>query len=205
MAGKVVLVAGLPGCGKTTALAQMNAADLLIFDDFKAGAYNDSSAFRDSRRYSVLVSALRRGEDCVVADIDFCSPAARSEAERTLLQAVEGVEIECWFFANDPATCEANIRLRRRESMDRDIQKLRDYAAIYAVPENATVLPVGRATDTPCGRTMQLTAALAAAEARMEASPRARDSASTGAAAPGVFCGCPCDAVGVTWETGTRT
>jgi hypothetical protein len=153
MAGKVVLVAGLPGCGKTTLLAQMNAADVVIFDDFKASAYHDSSAFRDSRRYSVLVSALRRGEDCVVADIDFCSAAARSDAERVLLESVEGVKVEWQFFANDPTACEANIWLRRRESMDRDIRKLHQYAATYIVPAHATVLPVGRAIEEPSGRT----------------------------------------------------
>jgi len=80
MAGKVPLVAGLPGCGKTTTLALMGEAGPLVFDDFKAGAYNDSPAFRDSRRCSVLVSALRRGEECVFADIEFCSGAARKRS-----------------------------------------------------------------------------------------------------------------------------
>jgi len=147
MAGRAVLVAGLPGCGKTTTLGLMRAAGLRVFDDFKAGAHNDSSAFTSSRHYRDLVSALRQGQDCVVADIDFCSSEARMEAELVLREAVAGAEFEWCFFENDPGACEANIRLRRRESVERDIRKLHEYSAAYRVPGDAKVLPVGRAKE----------------------------------------------------------
>ena len=98
----MILVAGLPGCGKTTTLRLMRNAGLRAFDDFKAGAHNDSPAFQDSRHYRDLVSALRRSEDCVVADIDFCSAGARAEAERILRDAVAGLEIEWLFYQTAP-------------------------------------------------------------------------------------------------------
>jgi hypothetical protein len=145
MPGRAVLVAGLPGCGKTTTLGLMKGAGLCVFDDFKAGAHNDSAAFRDSRHYRDLVSALRQGQDCVVADIDFCSSEARRDAEHTLQEAVAGAAVEWLFFANEPATSEANIRRRRRESLEEDIRKLHEYAAVYEVPAGAKVLPVGSA------------------------------------------------------------
>src|SRR5271167_3336935 len=51
MSEDVILLAGLPGCGKTTHLCQMCGDGWLVFDDFKAKAFCDSSAFRKSRKF----------------------------------------------------------------------------------------------------------------------------------------------------------
>lgn len=50
----------------------------MVFDDFKALAYEDCSKFRNSRKLSALLAALRNGLSCVVADIDFCDDASPS-------------------------------------------------------------------------------------------------------------------------------
>lgn len=45
--GKVVIVVGLPGCGKSYHLKKLEANGFERFDDFKAEATNDSPQFKD--------------------------------------------------------------------------------------------------------------------------------------------------------------
>ena len=79
---EVILLAGLPGCGKTTHLCQMCRDGWLAFDDFKADAIDGSSDFSKSRKFRALIVALNDGLRCVLADIDFCKTESREEAER---------------------------------------------------------------------------------------------------------------------------
>jgi len=144
MGENVILLAGLPGCGKTTHLCQMCRDGWMVFDDFKANAFHDSSAFRKSRKFRTLVSALRDGLRCAVADIDFCKTESRAEAESVLLAEVPGVKIGWRFFVNDRPTCESNIRSRKRSSLQADLERLHEYSAFYHVPQDANVLPIGR-------------------------------------------------------------
>ncbi len=142
MTAELVLLAGLPGCGKTTYLCQLCTEGWLAFDDFKNHAYNNSSRFRDSRKCAVLLAALREGLRCVVADIDFCKIKAREEAESVLHVEMPELVFTWRFFTNDPSSCEANIRRRKRNSLETDIQKMRQYSACYSIPNGACVLPV---------------------------------------------------------------
>jgi hypothetical protein len=120
----------------------------LAFDDFKANAFDDCSEFRKSRKFRALISALRDGLRCAVADIDFCETGPRAEAESVLLAEVPAVNLSWFFFENDPSTCEANIRGRKRPSLQTDLEKLHEYSEIYNIPRGATVLPVGRSSQT---------------------------------------------------------
>jgi hypothetical protein len=140
----VILLAGLPGCGKTTYLCQMFREGWLVFDDFKAMAFNDCSKFRNSRKFRALTRALRDGLKCAVADIDFCSTESREEAERELLVEVPGVRHGWIFFANDPAACEMNIRRRNRSCFEGELDYVRRHSASYDIPQNAVVFPIGR-------------------------------------------------------------
>ena len=112
---EVLLVAGLPGCGKTTLRADLERQGYIVFDDFKACAHDNSSRFWKSRHYNRLLQLLRDGTPCAVADIDFCHADAQTEAESTLREQVPSVSVGWRFFANDPDACEANIRHRNRE------------------------------------------------------------------------------------------
>jgi len=138
----VILLAGLPGCGKTTHLCQMHRDGWLVFDDYKAEAVDDCSAFRKSRKFGALVSALRDGLKCAVADIDFCKTESRAEAESVLFVEVPGVKLRWRFFENSPSACEANIRSRNRSSLPNDLEKLHKYSLLYRIPLGAEVLPV---------------------------------------------------------------
>jgi hypothetical protein len=133
------MVAGLPGCGKTTYLDELRREGWLAFDDFKAGAIDDSSAFDRSRQFEALLAGLRDGRRCVVADIDFCKQESRVEAESVLRAAVPGLEIRWCFFAHDARTCEKNIQRRNRDSLEADTRELRKYSSVYSIPTGAHV------------------------------------------------------------------
>lgn len=139
MTPKILMIAGLPGCGKTTYLDELRREGWSAFDDFKAGAIDDSSQFDKSRQFETLIAALREGRRCVVADIDFCKSESRAEAEKVLRVTVPRVEI-CWcFFARDERACEENIKRRNRDSLEAGIRELRRYSRVYSIPLGAHV------------------------------------------------------------------
>lgn len=143
MSGDLILLVGLPGCGKTTHLCQLCRDGWLIFDDFKANALDDSSTFCKSRKFPILIMALRNGLRCAVADIDFCKTESRDEAIRVIKAEIPNAKLSWRFFANDPVACEKNIRARNRPSLQTDLRKLAEYSAFYCIPQGAYVLPVG--------------------------------------------------------------
>jgi hypothetical protein len=148
MTENVILLAGLPGGGKTTHLCQMCWDGWLVFDDFKAEARDESPEFRKSRKFRTLISALRDGLKCAVADIDFCKTESRAEAEKVLLAEVPSVKLGWRFFANDRSACEANIRSRNRPGLQDELDKLHEYSPLYNIPQGAEVLPIGGNSQT---------------------------------------------------------
>jgi len=140
MTSEVFLIAGLPGCGKTTYLGQLCRDGWLVFDDFKIGT--DALRFRTSPRFQNVIDALRQNGGCAVADIDFCRTEARDEAEHGLRTEVPGVKLNWLFFENDPVACELNIRNRNRDCFEQEICYLRKYSPAYRIPHGASKLPV---------------------------------------------------------------
>lgn len=136
------MVAGLPGCGKTTYLEELQRDGWLTFDDFKAGAIDNSPSFHKSRRLGALFAGVREGHKCVVADIDFCKNESREEAENVLGVAAPGLKMRWCFFAHDERSCEENIRWRNRDSLSDDLRELRKYSRIYSIPKGADVRSV---------------------------------------------------------------
>jgi hypothetical protein len=141
---QVILMAGLPGSGKTTHLCQMLRDGWLIFDDYKAQAFEDCSRFGSSRKFLPLISALRCGLRCAVADIDFCKAESREEAEVLLRAIVPGITLRWLFFKNDPSACEANIRSRDRRQLQTELDNLHKYSTSYHIPQDADTLPVSQ-------------------------------------------------------------
>jgi hypothetical protein len=135
----VVLIAGLPGCGKTICSEEFRRKGWTVFDDFKACAIENSSTFNMSRHFESLIASLQKGSKCAITDIDFCSTESRSEAESSLHSNVTGIKLGWIFFANDARACETNIRRRNRSSLEEDLRCLRRYAALYSIPEHADV------------------------------------------------------------------
>lgn len=139
---QLLLIAGLPGCGKTTYVDRFKEKGWRDFDDFKDRARNNSPGFRDSRHYEALLAALGEGRKCVVADIDFCRSEARTEADLVLREDAPAVRSAWGFFENSPERCEVNIRRRNRPSLEMDLRKMRQYSIVYQIPDEAQVLPV---------------------------------------------------------------
>jgi hypothetical protein len=109
---EVFFLAGLPGSGKTTYLCQMCRDGWLVFDDFKAFAFEDCSKFCSSRKLNALLVAIRDGVRCAVADVDFRS------------------------------ACEANVRARNRSCVQRELDLIAKYSPSYNVPKGVVSLPV---------------------------------------------------------------
>jgi hypothetical protein len=145
---EVLLIVGLPGCCKTTYLDELRREGWIAFDDFKAGAVGDSSAFHKSRHFGALLASVCEGRRCVIADIDFCKSEARAEAEDILGVAAPTAKIRWLFFDNNPQSCEEDIRCRRRNSTEEELKKLHEYSASYGIPEEADVHPVAKAKRT---------------------------------------------------------
>ena len=142
MAPKIILIAGLPGSGKTTYMETLRQEGWSIYDDFKSNAHNDSSAFWHSRNYETLLDALRAGQKCVVADIDFCRTDSRNEAEFALRAQIPDLMINWLFFASDFGACHSNIRKRASASLEDDLRALNAYYVQYQIPADAQVIPV---------------------------------------------------------------
>lgn len=136
---EVLMVAGLPGCGKTMYLEELRRDGWLAFDDFKAGAIDNSPSFHKSRKFRTLLASVRDGGRCAVADIDFCRSESREEAENVLGAAVSGLKVRWCFFAHDERSCDENIRRRNRDSLAEDLRELHKYSRIYSIPKGAVV------------------------------------------------------------------
>lgn len=151
MTARVIFVAGLPGSGKTPYLESLRVDGWRVFDDFQADAKLNSPAFRNSRNYDDLLSALRSGQRCVVADMRFCIAAYRGQAEALLRREVPDAQVELQFFANDPQQCEANIRGNAERHPGRRLEKLNEYASAYTIPVGSAAMHVWKPDDRTKG------------------------------------------------------
>ena len=151
MDGELVLVAGLPGCGKTTYLCQKCREGWLAFDDFKAQAFENCSQFQSSRKLHSLLVALQDGLRCIVADIAFCDDSCRIEAETVLRTEMPNLKLRWEFFANDRIACEANVRRRNSAGLQHDLECLAKYFPAYRIPDGALVHPVWQEQELTAG------------------------------------------------------
>jgi hypothetical protein len=147
MSAEIILIAGLPGSGKTEYMRARQQEGWSIIDDFKANAFNDSFLFWHSRNYETLIMALREGHKYLVADIDFCKTNSRHEAEATLRTQIPDLTLSWLFFENDFHACQANIRRRASRSIEDNLRALHHYSDFYQIPNGAPVIPVWRSGD----------------------------------------------------------
>jgi RNase adaptor protein for sRNA GlmZ degradation len=142
MSAELILIAGLPGSGKTMHMKTMRDEGWTVYDDFKANAYNDSSVFWHSRHFDSLIGTLLEGQKCVVADIDFCKDGSRDEAESAIKTQFPNIALKWVFFANNVEACRANIARRASHSIKENLRALATYQALYRIPSGAHILPV---------------------------------------------------------------
>lgn len=141
----LILVAGLPGSGKSRWIKSQEDGDLQTFDDFHADAVNNSSDPTAARDFERLLASLRKGCTCMVIDIAFCDPARRARLVDAVRRRVPEVEVSLRCFENDPEACRANLR----SNCAARSAKIDEFSPVYDIPPEAEVLPVWRPSPDP--------------------------------------------------------
>lgn len=141
----LIFIGGLPGSGKSQRIGQLQAAGWKVYDDFQAGAYNNSSQFERSGRYSELIADLKNNHMCVVSDIRVVVANYRDGALSAIRRDAGKVRIEWSVFANDPEQCVKNV-LRDSSSRPPEprLRMIREFTVQYSVPESVVPIPVWR-------------------------------------------------------------
>lgn len=128
---QVVLIAGLPGSGKSRLAAEYGGRGFVVVDDIRD---------RES-----LALPLARNADVVVTDPNFCKPAARAAAESWIRTTNPLANVVWIFFSNDPDQCRLNVARRKAQGDAREVEgTIARMASLYAIPADATTIPVWR-------------------------------------------------------------
>ena len=98
---KIILIAGLPGSGKSFLGKQLSEDGACFIDDIST----------DVEGLSKLLDATKKYDKVVVADTFLCREKDRENATK-YLSRIENVEIEWIFFENNPEKCRKNVARR---------------------------------------------------------------------------------------------
>lgn len=138
--GKVIILVGLPGSGKSYLIkALKKKASGLVSDDFMKDAalnspINREPSITDSRHYHRLISDLRDGKECVISDIILCDALFRIQLDMALKIDAPTCTVKWEFFENNPEACVKNVRRRRKPSWAREIKLIRFLSRKYFPP-----------------------------------------------------------------------
>ncbi len=139
----LMLVAGLPGSGKTTwsrAVAARTGA--LLIDDFKSRATDLELV--NSPKLAHFSQAIGKGRPCIVVDVDFTRTEARSQLDDWLFSMFPRIGRPLWvFFENNPGQCRVNVLAdKTRTNTKARLTELDERAPNYIIPPLARVVPV---------------------------------------------------------------
>jgi predicted kinase len=141
--GRLTVVVGLPGAGKSTLVnAMRSSVSGLCCEDFHANALHDSPLVENSRHYNALLEDIRTGLDCVIADIAFCDPKRRANLQQVINRQIPNSRVEWIYFENAPDKCRRNIERRARERLRDDLDALEKFQLLYRIPDGVTPIPV---------------------------------------------------------------
>lgn len=139
--GRLTIVVGLPGSGKTHYLRTESTGCPKVFDDFLArDRYSDGGLF-------AVLSALRDGGDCVIDEAGFCDQGQRDGFVRCIRRLFPGLEIEMVYFAPDVGACLRNLlgdylAGRRTDHYASRVEWCLKYARVYRIPDGFEARPV---------------------------------------------------------------
>jgi hypothetical protein len=146
--GRLYVLIGLPGSGKTTFLQERFRVDhpeVLVLDDYQANAIADHPDPSWSRNRATAVAALKNGQAILISDVTYCRPTTLERQIRLMQEDVPGIDIELIHFSNDPVSAEHNLRLRAREQVVRELRLIHDLSKGYLPPADA--MPIVRGTS----------------------------------------------------------
>ena len=107
---RVVIIAGLPGSGKSNYIGQYiknKGGFWYIVDDYN----NDMLAFTKER--------IDLDHNVVISSIDFCKPGVISALKEELESAFTDIDIDVVYFENNMRKCIVNVIERSKERGDR--------------------------------------------------------------------------------------
>ncbi len=131
---RMILIAGLPGAGKSHLLDGLKRGGWITFDDPK-----------DLREIEpFLADGYCKHSNIAIADPHFCRESTRKKVE----EWVKGRALIWWiFFENDANKCRNNVRFRESKGDNRKVMGyITQLSKVYHIPSNATVLKIWQST-----------------------------------------------------------
>ena len=115
---KVIIIAGLPGSGKTTLISSFTKTQeyKLHHDwgrDFKINNEGEVlDHFTEDDRFDTLINQISNGKDIIIEGSSFCNHRFLCEAEYHLNVRFPNIKIEKYYFENNPQDAIANVLYR---------------------------------------------------------------------------------------------
>lgn len=118
MTSKIIFVAGLPGSGKTTLInSLLEGKNRFYHSDWgwkfpinEDGTFKES--FNDDYRFEQLLDQIKQGVNLVIDGGHLCNHRFLLEGEYHLKLNFPGIEIERYYFENNPKNAIANVLYR---------------------------------------------------------------------------------------------
>lgn len=137
---RLIIIAGLPGAGKTTYLQQLKKLGEVdwFYDDFQDRSFGKSPDPRHSRYYGSLIKHLKHQKTIAVADIRYCVPSNVHQLLAVIRAKLplQDAAIELRYFQNDPKACLANAQVRASlttRDFSYETELINDYTRRYVV------------------------------------------------------------------------
>jgi len=141
---KLIVVAGLPGSGKSQIKEQFKDLEDRFFDDYHASATGDSPEMEAGRRYPELKAALDGGQDCLIAEPAYCWKQRRHYLTKWMRKYYPNYMIEWKFFENNVSQCVLNILHRNKTEFRgfKDLQLAANLTLQYDIPAGSEQMKV---------------------------------------------------------------
>ncbi len=136
MNGRLVIVAGLPGSGKTTYLEKIKSRkNTAVYDDYRGHLLGRPNVPQFNEYFVPVLSGLQEGKEVWVCDIMFCISRYRNEFLMAIVQSFRDVQVDYVFFENNPAVCKQRVKTRNRsaEVVDRELKLIDEITEQYSV------------------------------------------------------------------------
>ncbi|MGB0155433.1 MAG: hypothetical protein ACPGFB_15505 [Verrucomicrobiales bacterium] len=142
--GKLTVLIGMPGAGKSTRIDNVlePTTDGMCVHDFQKGVLKEKRFPANSQYLEALIDCLNLGQDCVIADIQFCRKDRREQIIGAIADRVPNLSIEYQCFENDPDRCRANAIERDGPKLERELEKITEITEVYSIPAGAEMLEV---------------------------------------------------------------